>query len=109
VEKKGSKISRAIAGSIPGPSSVTSIRGASRPDPERDAPLIEVTDEGPGIDPAIAREIFDPFFSTNPRGTGLGLYIAKALSETNGTELQYIAHEGQGSRFRLGFPTRSRL
>jgi two-component system, NtrC family, sensor histidine kinase PilS len=85
------------------------IRVLARADPERDAPLIEVADEGPGIDPAIAREIFDPFFSTSSRGTGLGLYIAKALSETNGAELQYIAHEGRGSRFRLGLPTRSRL
>jgi len=76
----------------------------AQPDPVRGNPTIEVIDSGPGIDPETAREIFTPFFSTSPSGTGLGLYIAKELSETNGTELQYIARENEGTRFRLGFP-----
>jgi two-component system sensor histidine kinase PilS (NtrC family) len=66
--------------------------------------MIEVEDDGPGIDPETAREIFDPFFSTSPSGTGLGLFIARELGETNGAELQYIARETKGTLFRLSFP-----
>lgn len=73
-------------------------------DPIRENRVIEVIDDGPGIDPETAREIFNPFFSTNPGGTGLGLYIAKELAETNGAELEYIAQEKPGTRFRLTFP-----
>ena len=58
-----------------------------------------------GIDQETAREIFSPFFSTSSSGTGLGLYIAKELSEANGTQLQYIPQESRGTRFRLSFPT----
>ncbi|MCG6863571.1 MAG: two-component sensor histidine kinase [Chromatiaceae bacterium] len=75
----------------------------ARPEPFRGFPLIEVADNGPGIDPATAGEIFNPFFSTSPSGTGLGLYIAKELSETNGAELEYIESERPGTCFRLCF------
>lgn len=80
------------------------IRISARRDPVRANRIVEVEDDGAGIDPATAHEIFNPFFSTNPVGTGLGLYIAKELSETNGAQLQYIAPTRGGSRFRLDFP-----
>jgi two-component system sensor histidine kinase PilS (NtrC family) len=48
--------------------------------------------------------IFDPFFTTTPKGTGLGLYIARELCEGNGATLNYHAGEGGvGSRFRITF------
>ena len=80
------------------------IRIRARRDPIRGSAVIEVLDDGPGIDPETAREIFNPFFSTNPGGTGLGLYIAKELSETNGAELEYISQQKRGTCFRLTFP-----
>jgi two-component system sensor histidine kinase PilS (NtrC family) len=67
--------------------------------------FVEVLDDGPGIDGETAREIFAPFFTTSSSGTGLGLYIARELSETNGIHLEYIPREPQGSCFRLTFPT----
>jgi two-component system sensor histidine kinase PilS (NtrC family) len=67
-------------------------------------PLVEVTDDGPGIDEACEGEIFNPFFTTKPSGTGLGLYIARELAETNGIRLQYERLRPQGSCFRLVFP-----
>ncbi len=74
----------------------------------RDAPhgrvVVEIDDDGPGIAPDVAREIFTPFFTTSVKGTGLGLYIAKELSEANGIQLEYISQPKQGSRFRLTFP-----
>ncbi|WP_295579600.1 ATP-binding protein [uncultured Lamprocystis sp.] len=65
--------------------------------------LVEVTDDGPGIDEASARDIFNPFFTTKASGTGLGLYIARELAETNGIRLQYERRHPRGSCFRLVF------
>ena len=72
-------------------------------------PFLDVIDNGPGIPQQIARQIFEPFFTTNNQGTGLGLYIAKELSESNRMRLEYIPLEGGGSCFRMNFPgTRTR-
>ncbi|MGA7980270.1 MAG: ATP-binding protein [Chromatiaceae bacterium] len=67
--------------------------------------ILDVLDDGPGIDEETAHEIFAPFFTTSSSGTGLGLYIARELSETNGIHLEYIPRQKQGSCFRLNFPT----
>ncbi len=67
-------------------------------------PYLNVIDNGPGIPPEIARQIFEPFFTTNNQGTGLGLYIAKELSESNRMRLEYLPIEHGGSCFRMNFP-----
>lgn len=64
---------------------------------------LDVVDRGSGVPAEIADNIFDPFFTTTPRGTGLGLYIAKELCEGNGGRLEYQAGEPVGSRFRVTF------
>ncbi|TCT19206.1 sensor histidine kinase [Thiobaca trueperi] len=66
-------------------------------------PLVEVIDDGPGIDAATANDIFNPFYTTRIKGTGLGLYIARELAETNGVQLKYMPVEPHGSCFRLLF------
>lgn len=66
-------------------------------------PFLDVIDWGAGVPADIADSIFDPFFTTTPKGTGLGLYIARELCEANGARLEYHAGEGKGSRFRLTF------
>lgn len=68
-----------------------------------DKALLEVRDEGPGIEELAAREIFTPFYTTRSGGTGLGLYIARELAETNGIRLQYERLWPHGSCFRLTF------
>ncbi|MEW8507643.1 MAG: ATP-binding protein [Candidatus Thiodiazotropha sp.] len=70
---------------------------------EFDHPVVDVIDNGPGIAPKVARQIFEPFFTTRNSGTGLGLYIAKELSETNRIRLEYIPGPTGGSCFRLHF------
>jgi two-component system sensor histidine kinase PilS (NtrC family) len=66
-------------------------------------PILDVVDNGPGIAPEVAKQIFEPFFTTRNTGTGLGLYIAKELSETNRIRLEYIPGPTGGSCFRLHF------
>ncbi|MFL6621727.1 MAG: sensor histidine kinase [Sulfurifustis sp.] len=65
-------------------------------------PYLDVIDWGSGIPAAIVENIFDPFFTTSPKGTGLGLYIAKELCEGNGGAIDYHPGEGGvGCRFRI--------
>jgi two-component system sensor histidine kinase PilS (NtrC family) len=65
--------------------------------------VVEVRDDGVGIDDETAREMFTPFYTTRASGTGLGLYIARELSETNGIRLHYERTSPSGSCFRLTF------
>jgi two-component system sensor histidine kinase PilS (NtrC family) len=67
-------------------------------------PCLDVVDWGKGVAPEIVDNIFDPFFTTTPKGTGLGLYIARELCEGNGGSLDYRPGEGGvGSIFRVTF------
>jgi two-component system sensor histidine kinase PilS (NtrC family) len=66
--------------------------------------MLAVQDDGPGISVEHQGKLFEPFFTTAPDGTGLGLYIAKELCEANGALLEYHADEGQaGACFRITF------
>ena len=67
-------------------------------------PFIEVIDNGPGITPEARENIFEPFFTTAPQGTGLGLYIARELCESNQARLRYDAVPDGGSCFRIELP-----
>ncbi len=57
---------------------------------DQSALRVEVIDEGPGISPENLDRIFEPFFSTRPRGTGLGLPIARRLAEAHGGSLELL-------------------
>ena len=50
---------------------------------------IEVSDDGEGIPENVRSHLFEPFFTTEKTGTGLGLYIARELADANGAKLQY--------------------
>ncbi len=80
------------------------IRLRAHRDGDRHRALLEVCDDGPGIDEETAREMFAPFYTTRATGTGLGLYIARELAETNGVQLSYHPAVPHGSCFRLEFP-----
>lgn len=51
--------------------------------------VIEVTDNGAGIPAEVSSHLFEPFFTTEKTGTGLGLYIGRELAEANGANLQH--------------------
>ena len=67
-----------------------------------DRPFLEVADRGRGVEPEHAERIFEPFFSVG-RGTGLGLFLARELAQTNGATLLYEPRLGGGSVFRVVF------
>ncbi len=66
--------------------------------------LIEVSDNGTGIDPQNLRRIFDPFFTTKRQGTGLGLAISRQIIEETGGELSVASELGVGTRFTVSWP-----
>jgi signal transduction histidine kinase len=67
--------------------------------------IMEVSDNGCGMDAATRRKIFDPFFTTKPAGagTGLGLSIVHRLVEELGGRIEVVSEPGQGTTFRLFF------
>ena len=67
-----------------------------------DRPFLEVADRGPGVASEHAERMFEPFYSGG-HGTGLGLFLARELAQTNGATLLYEARPGGGSIFRLVF------
>jgi len=50
---------------------------------------IEISDDGDGIPESVRGHLFEPFFTTEKSGTGLGLYIARELADANGAKMQY--------------------
>ena len=50
---------------------------------------IEIKDDGDGVPESIRNHLFEPFFTTEKSGTGLGLYIARELADANGAKLEY--------------------
>lgn len=61
---------------------------------------LELYNDGPAIPAEMRRKLFEPFYSTARAGTGLGLYIALELAETNEGQLRCI-EQTEGARFRL--------
>ena len=71
--------------------------------PANARPFVEVADRGPGITDEDGERIFEPFFTKSARGTGLGLFLARELAQTNGATLLHEDRPGGGSLFRLVF------
>ncbi|UCE89050.1 MAG: PAS domain-containing protein [Pseudomonadota bacterium] len=66
-------------------------------------PFLDVVDHGPGISAADAQRVFEPFFTTEPAGTGLGLYISRELAESNQAHINYLPAPTGGGCFRITF------
>ncbi|MGE5384381.1 MAG: two-component system sensor histidine kinase AtoS [Betaproteobacteria bacterium] len=67
---------------------------------------LSVSDTGCGIPATIVERIFDPFFSTKPTGTGLGMPVARRIMESHHGSIEIESTEGQGSRVTLILPGR---
>lgn len=66
--------------------------------------LLRVGDNGPGIEPAFAEQLFKPYFSTKQHGTGLGLSIVQTIVHEHGGEIHVAQSELGGAEFAVRLP-----
>ena len=64
---------------------------------------IDIQDQGPGLSEQQRSSLFEPFFTTEQSGTGLGLYLARELSEANQAQLTLLRNASDGCCFRITF------
>jgi signal transduction histidine kinase len=64
-----------------------------------------IEDTGSGISDAERSRIFEPFVSTKPNGTGLGLAVSYGIVQAHGGSLELLTNHGRGARFRIVLPT----
>jgi signal transduction histidine kinase len=70
----------------------------------RDAILIKVSDEGPGMSPDVADRVFNAFFTTKPQGSGLGLAIVRKIVDAHDGTIDLQTTVGQGTTIRVTLP-----
>jgi len=68
--------------------------------PDRAIVKLDVVDDGLGVPPQSRNQLFEPFFTTDNNGTGLGLYIAREICEANSAKLEYV-ETPQGAQFTI--------
>jgi two-component system sensor histidine kinase HydH len=71
---------------------------------EESALVIEMADTGPGIAHEHLETIFDPYFTTKPQGTGLGLAVVRKIVEGHGGTVGVAAEPGRGTTFTITLP-----
>lgn len=71
--------------------------------------ILEVIDDGPGIEEALFEQIWTPYFTTKEKGTGLGLSIVKHNTEMYGGHVTLFSHPGEGTCFTVELPATSIL
>jgi signal transduction histidine kinase len=76
---------------------------------EDDFLWIKFHDNGCGIPAENLEKIFEPLFTTKPKGIGLGLAISKRLAEQNGGKIEVASQVGQGTTFTVKLPLEKRI
>jgi two-component system sensor kinase FixL len=65
---------------------------------------ISVCDNGPGVDPGMLHQMFDPFQTSKQKGTGLGLPMSRTIAEAHGGTLRHVPLDTRGACFVLTLP-----
>jgi signal transduction histidine kinase len=68
---------------------------------------VEIRDHGAGLPDVPAERLFEPFYTTKPAGTGLGLHVCRRIVESHGGRLEAENAPGGGATFRLVLPAHS--
>ena len=71
--------------------------------------LIEIKDNGPGIDNNDVQSIFEPFYTTKSDGTGLGLAVVRAVVNAHNGEVQVKHAKPNGTIFKINIPVYSEV
>ncbi|HEY8369395.1 MAG TPA: ATP-binding protein [Thermodesulfobacteriota bacterium] len=66
--------------------------------------LVEIADDGPGIPPDVRDKVFQPFFTTKPRGSGLGLALVQKIVQSHRGRIDFTNGPGRGTVFRVVLP-----
>jgi two-component system OmpR family sensor kinase len=105
------RVGRIWIGPDPDPAGPTAVTGHRLPDGAT-AAVIEVTDTGPGMEPAVAARVFERLYRADASrsrrqggGSGLGLSIVAAIVATHGGRVELRTTPGGGARFRVLLPT----
>ncbi len=77
---------------------------SSRHETARDIIVVEIADNGDGIDPADLQKLFQPYFSTKGRGTGLGLAIVQRIVAEHRGKIKAVANQPRGAKFIVEIP-----
>jgi signal transduction histidine kinase len=64
--------------------------------------IVFVSDQGAGIDDV--ERVFEPYYTTKPKGTGLGLLISRQIVEEHGGQIRIVSEVGRGSTVEVRFP-----
>ena len=69
--------------------------------------MVSVSDTGVGLPPEQVEQIFNPFFTTKPQGTGMGLRISRSIVESHGGRLWAATNSSRGATFHLTLPAKA--
>ena len=66
--------------------------------------ILDVIDNGKGLDPKTQQQVLEPFFTTKAQGTGLGLAVVQSVVRNHGGKIQLSCKPQMGCQVRLSFP-----
>jgi signal transduction histidine kinase len=73
---------------------------------DADFVLVRVADSGPGLDPQMLGQVFDPYYTTKPDGLGMGLAICRSIIEAHNGRLWASDNQARGAVFQFTLPVR---
>jgi signal transduction histidine kinase len=66
--------------------------------------LVSISDTGIGLPSGSAEQMFEPFHTTKPQGTGMGLTITRSIVESHGGRVWATPNQGRGATFHFTVP-----